>query len=105
MTSFIALNIVTVVAGSRMIYAMGRDRLLPAWFDHVNGRGAPDRAIVAIAVVFLAITEILGSIYSPGALASWPHTSRRLVEAGQLFAQSTPEESEVLTSHTTREPV
>src|SRR5438105_10625096 len=36
MTSFIALNIVTVIAGSRMIYAMGRDRLLPAWFNHVN---------------------------------------------------------------------
>ena len=71
MTSFIALNIVTVVAGSRMIYAMGRDRLLPAWFNHVNRRGAPDRAIVAIGVVFLAITEILGSIYSPSDLASW----------------------------------
>src|SRR5579884_4037041 len=71
MSSFIALNIVTVIAGSRMIYAMGRDRLLPSWFDHVNGRGSPDRAIVAIVTVFLAITLILGSVYHPGDLASW----------------------------------
>lgn len=191
MTSFIALNIVTVVAGSRMIYAMGRDRLLPAVFDHVNRRGAPDRAIVAIGVVFLAITEILGSIYTPGDLASWAayiatlffiaayallcvgvikyywqrhrdefsavrhvivpiaglvgvgivtygnvhptppsplrwfiwatvatilaaiavafmlqrRSPRRLVEAGKLFAQATPEEGDVLTSGATREPV
>lgn len=71
MTSFIALNIVTVTAGSRMIFSMGRDRMLPRWFDHVNRRGAPDRAILAIGVVFLAITLILGSHYTPGDLASW----------------------------------
>ncbi len=71
MSSFIALNIVTVTAGSRMFYAMGRDRLLPGWFDHVNGQGAPDRAIIAITATFLAITLILGSIYTPGDLASW----------------------------------
>jgi amino acid transporter len=71
MSSFIALNIVTVIAGSRMIFAMGRDRLLPSWFNHVNRRGSPDRAVMAIAVVFLAITLILGSIYTPADLASW----------------------------------
>lgn len=71
MTSFIALNLVTVTAGSRMIYSMGRDRMLPRWFDHVNHRGAPDRAIVAVAVFALAVVLILGSIYAPGDLASW----------------------------------
>jgi amino acid transporter len=71
MSSFIALNIVTVTAGSRMVFAMGRDRLLPRWFDHVNRRQAPDRAILAIGVVFLTITLVLGSIYTPGDLASW----------------------------------
>jgi amino acid transporter len=71
MSSFIALDIVTMNAGARMVFAMGRDRLLPPWFDHVNRRGAPDRAIVAIGVVFLAITLTLGSIYTPGDLASW----------------------------------
>jgi amino acid transporter len=71
MTSFIALNIVTVTAASRMIFSMGRDRMLPRWFDHVTGRGAPERAIATVAVVFLAITLILGSIYEPGELAAW----------------------------------
>jgi amino acid transporter len=70
-SSFIALDIVTVNAGSRMIFSMGRDRMLPRWFDHVNGRGAPDRAILTIGVLFVAITLILGSIYTPGDLASW----------------------------------
>lgn len=190
MTSFIALDIVTMIAGSRMIYAMGRDRLLPAWFNHVNRRGSPDRAILTIGILFVAVTEILGSIYTPSDLASWAayistlffiaayallcigvvryywqrhrgefsiwrhvlipaaglvgvgivtygnvhptppsplrwfiwatvativgaiavafylqrRNPRRLVEAGQLFAQATPEESEVLTSGATREP-
>src|SRR5204863_4534783 len=71
MTSVLALSIVTVTAGSRMIFSMGRDRMLPRWFDHVNGRGAPDRAILVIAVAFIAITLTLGSIYTPSDLASW----------------------------------
>ena len=54
-----------------MIYAMGRDRLLPAWFNHVNRRGAPYRAVLVIGVVFIGLTEILGSIYTPSDLASW----------------------------------
>ncbi len=70
-TSFCALNITTVTAGSRMFYALGRDRLLPSWFDHLNRQRAPDRAILAIVIVFLAITLILGSIYTPSDLASW----------------------------------
>lgn len=70
-TSFIALNIVTINASSRMIFSMGRDRMLPRWFDHVNTRGAPERAILAMGVTFLAVTLILGSIYSPSDLASW----------------------------------
>jgi amino acid transporter len=191
MTSFIALNIVTMIAGSRMFYAMGRDRLLPPWFDHLNRRGSPDRAILTLGIVFLAITEILGSIYTPGDLASWAsyiatlffiaayallcigvvkyywqrhrdefsiwrhviipaaglvgvgvvtygnvhptppsplrwfiwatvativvalavafylqrRNPRRLVEAGKLFAQATPEEDQVSTSGLRREPV
>ncbi len=71
MTSFIALNIVTVNAAARMIFSMGRDRMLPRWFDHVNTRGAPDRAVVAVVAVMLAVTLILGSIYTPSDLASW----------------------------------
>jgi amino acid transporter len=70
-TSFIALNIVTVNAAGRMIFSMGRDRMLPPWFDHVNGRGAPDRAVVVAVAVMLSVTLILGSIYEPGELAAW----------------------------------
>ncbi len=71
MTSFIALNIVTVTAASRMIYSMGRDRMLPPWFDNLNSRGAPGRAILATVIAFLAIALILGSIYEPGEVAAW----------------------------------
>jgi amino acid transporter len=71
MTSFIALNIVTVIAASRMIYSMGRDRLLPRWFDHVNRRGAPDRATLAVGAFGVVVVMTLGSIYKPGDLASW----------------------------------
>jgi amino acid transporter len=71
MTSFIALNIVTVTAASRMIFSMGRDRMLPRFFDHVNGQRAPDRAILFVGVLMLGITLILGSIYAPSDLASW----------------------------------
>jgi amino acid transporter len=71
MTSFIALNIVTVNAAARMIFSMGRDRMLPPWFDHVNAKGSPDRAVGVVVVVMLAVTLILGSIYTPADLASW----------------------------------
>lgn len=71
MTSFLALNIVTVTAASRMIFSMGRDRMLPAWFDHVNGRRSPDRAALAVGIFGIAITLTFGSIYSPGETAEW----------------------------------
>jgi amino acid transporter len=45
--------------------------MLPPWFDHVNSRGAPDRAVVVAVAVMLTVTLILGSIYEPGELASW----------------------------------
>jgi amino acid transporter len=71
MSSFVALNIVTVTAASRMIYSMGRDRMLPPWFDHVNRRQAPERGVLVVGVYALTVTLILGSIYAPGDLASW----------------------------------
>lgn len=70
-SSFIALNIVTVVAASRMIFAMGRDRMLPPFFDGVNSRGVPGRAILAVGLFALTVTLVLGSIYAPGDLAGW----------------------------------
>jgi amino acid transporter len=70
-SSFIALNLVTVIAASRMIFSMGRDGMLPRWFDHVSGSGTPDRAIMTVGAVAVAVVLILGSIYEPGDLASW----------------------------------
>jgi amino acid transporter len=71
MTSFLALNIVTVTAASRMIYSMGRDRMLPAWFDHVNARRSPGRAALAVGIFGAAVTLIFGSAYTPGESAEW----------------------------------
>jgi amino acid transporter len=70
-SSFIALNIVTVSAASRMIFAMGRDRLMPSFFHKVNARHAPGRAVLAVSSFAIAVTLILGSAYAPGDLASW----------------------------------
>ncbi|MEA2304736.1 MAG: hypothetical protein QOH43_2016 [Solirubrobacteraceae bacterium] len=70
-TSFVALNIVTVNAGARMIYAMGRDGMLPRWFDKVNHRHAPSRAAFAVGVWGIGVPIVLGSIWKPTDLASW----------------------------------
>lgn len=70
-SSFIALNIVTVSAAARMVFAMGRDRMLPSWFAEVNARRAPARAVVAVGAFAISVSLILGSIYDPGDLASW----------------------------------
>jgi amino acid transporter len=71
MTSFLALNIVTVTAAARMIYSMGRDRMLPAWFDHVNERQSPGRAAFVVGLFGIVVTLVFGSIYSPEESATW----------------------------------
>ena len=70
-TSFIALNIVTVSAVTRMLYAMGRDRMLPSALSRLNRRQAPGMAAATVAVVGLAASLIFGSIYGPDTYASW----------------------------------
>lgn len=71
MTSFLALNIVTITAAARMIYSMGRDRMLPSWFDHVNVRKSPDRAALVVGVFGIVVTLIFGSAHAPGEAAEW----------------------------------
>ncbi len=71
MTSFLALNIVTVTAAARMIYSMGRDRMLPGFLAHVNHRRAPSRAALVVGVFGIAVTLIFGSIYSAEEAATW----------------------------------
>lgn len=70
-SSFIGLNIVTVNAGARMIYAMGRDGMLPRWLDATNARKAPSRAALVTGLWGVATSLILGSIWGPVNLASW----------------------------------
>jgi amino acid transporter len=70
-SSFIGLNIVTVNAGARMIYAMGRDGMLPRWLDHTNVRRAPSRAALLVGVWGVSTALIMGSIWGPVNLASW----------------------------------
>lgn len=70
-SSFIGLNIVTVNAGARMIYAMGRDGMLPRWLDRTNARKAPSRAALVVGLWGVAASLILGSIWGPINVASW----------------------------------
>jgi amino acid transporter len=71
MSSFIALDIVTVTAASRMVYAMGRDGLLPRIFGRVNRRRSPHIASLAVGLFGVLSSEILGSIFGPENWASW----------------------------------
>ena len=46
-----------ILSSPRMLFAVGRDRILPAWFAHVHPRyRSPDVAIVAYAVVAFALS-------------------------------------------------
>ncbi len=71
LTSFIALNIVTVAASSRIIYAMGRDQMLPHIFSRVNNRHSPHIASLAVGIFGMLSSLVLGSIYGPENWASW----------------------------------
>ena len=71
MTSFVSLNIVTVNAGSRMIYSLGRDAVLPRWFDHVNLRKSPDRSALSVGLVGIVLTLVVGSTNTPANTAEW----------------------------------
>jgi amino acid transporter len=70
-SSFTALNIVTVSALSRMAYSMSRDGLLPKMMGRLNSRGAPGRSAVAIGGSALVLILIFGSVWGPEVLASW----------------------------------
>lgn len=67
--------IAILLASSRLIYAFGRDGLLPRWLGKVNAKHVPNRALWTIT--FLAM--ILGSVFPFTFLAT-------LVSAGTLVA-------------------
>jgi amino acid transporter len=70
-SSFTALNVVTVSALSRMAYSMSRDGLLPKMMGQLNSRGAPGRSAVAIGGSALVLILIFGTVWGPEVLASW----------------------------------
>jgi amino acid transporter len=70
-SSFTALNLVTISALSRMTYSMARDGLLPRWLGQLNARKAPARAAIFIGVASLAYALGVGSNWGPVNLASW----------------------------------
>lgn len=70
-SSFTALNIVTVIAVSRIFWKMGRDRLLPAVFGRVNRRQSPHVACLTAGGLALVASIGFGEKYTPLAFASW----------------------------------
>lgn len=70
-SSFAALNIVTVVAVSRIFWKMGRDGLLPAAFGQLNARQSPHVACLFSGTLALVASIVFGLIYGPLNFASW----------------------------------
>lgn len=68
---FIALNIVTVSAITRVLYAMGRDRVLPQQLARLNRFNAPDVAITTVFVVVIAASLAMGAAWGALNVASW----------------------------------
>lgn len=70
-TSFLALNLIMVIASGRMMYSISRDGLLPDWLSKVNRRRAPFVATLVNGGVALVIVLITGAIYGPLNVATW----------------------------------
>jgi amino acid transporter len=70
-SSFSALNIVTVIAVSRILWKMGKDRMLPEVFGRVNHRQSPHVACLTAGALALVASVAFGQVYGPEAFASW----------------------------------
>jgi len=70
-SSFFALNIVTVIAVSRIFWKMGRDRLLPAAFSRVNRRLSPHIAVLFTGALAMVASILFGAIWGALNFASW----------------------------------
>ncbi|MCK8616767.1 amino acid permease [Fructobacillus sp. M158] len=64
-----------MMAGSRLLYAFGRDGLLPGFLGGVSKKGQPNNALIALSV----IAVLVGSVFSFTELAG-------LMSAGTLIA-------------------
>jgi amino acid transporter len=70
-SSFTALNIVTVIAVSRIFWKMGRDGLLPRVFGRVSRRQSPQVACLVAGGLALVAAIAFGLAYGPLEFASW----------------------------------
>jgi amino acid transporter len=70
-SSFTALNIVTVVAVSRIFWKMGRDGVLPAAFGRLNARQSPQVACLFSGTLALVASVLFGAIFGALNFASW----------------------------------
>jgi amino acid transporter len=70
-SSFIALDIVTVIAVTRILWKMGRDQLLPRVMGRVNRWQAPYVACLSTGGLALVAAVAFGEAYTPLAFASW----------------------------------
>lgn len=68
MTSLFALHLATVNATSRIVFAMGRENLVPARLGTVSAkRGTPAAAIYTLAVGSVVVTLLCGLLWGPTA--------------------------------------
>jgi amino acid transporter len=70
-SSFTALNIVTVIAVSRIFWKMGKDGLLPKAFGRVSRRQSPQVACLVAGGLALVAALGFGLAYGPLQFASW----------------------------------
>jgi len=70
-SSFTALNIVTVIAVSRIFWKMGKDGLMPRVFGRVNRWQSPHVACLTAGGLALVASLAFGEAYGPLAFASW----------------------------------
>jgi amino acid transporter len=70
-SSFTALNIVTVIAVSRIFWKMGKDGLIPQMFSRVNRRQSPYIACLVAGGLALVAAIGFGEAYGALAFASW----------------------------------
>lgn len=70
-SSFLALDIVTMIAVSRILWKMGSDRLMPHALSRVNHRQSPYVACLAAGALALVASLIGGGLWGALNFASW----------------------------------
>jgi len=70
-SSLAALCIAQVIAGSRVIFALGRDGMAPRVLGRAGARGTPYVALLAVALVGIGASVVGGSLWGSINFASW----------------------------------